>query len=341
MTKGKITRLALELQYDIPDLDKLERKYHNELKNNTFKKENTILKTRDKVCIKALENASCIYCDSINFVKNGKRHSKKTITQIYRCRNCLRRFSFNVGFVGNQNKPEAIAQTMQLYFTGESIRNIAVFLNMQGIKVSHGAVFHWIKKYIKLMKVFLDQFTPQVSDNWRCDEIYLKIQGKPKYLFVLMDDETRFILAYYIADTKKSQKANRLFQMAKAKAQKKPKIFTTDGLESYRKAFNEEFWSPIEPCEHVRGVYSNGTKWKNNLMERWNGTFRQRSKSFRCVKKMDSVTIHGFILYYNFIRTHSVLKCTPAQKAGIFIEENKWITLIQNATMEQDQKCQS
>ena len=90
----------------------------------------------------------------------------------------------------------------------------------------------------------------------------------------------------------------------------------------------------IDSCEHVRGIYSQGTKWKNNLMERWNGTFRQRSKSFRCIKKMDSVTIDGFILHYNFIRMHSALKATPAQKAGIFIEENKWITLIQNATME-------
>ena len=335
MTNGKIARLALELQYEIPDLDKLEIKEFRAKKKAIFKKENTIFKTRNKIYIKAPENASCIYCSSTDFVKNGKGYRKQKIVQRYHCKNCQRKFSFNVGFSRGNTSPDAIAQALQLYFTGESTRNIAAFLNMQGIKISHGGVFNWIKRYTKLMKVFLDQFTPHVSDSWRCDEIYLKIQGKPKYLFALMDDETRFILAYYVADSKKSQKANRLFQMAIAKAQKKPKIFTTDGLESYRKAFKEEFWSPIEPCEHVRGVYSQGTKWKNNLMERFNGTFRQRAKTFRCVKKMDSVTIHGFILYYNFIRVHSTLKCTPAQKAGIFIEDNKWITLIQNAAMEQ------
>lgn len=336
MTHGKIAKLALELQYDIPDLDKLEIKYY---KKTLFKKEHTIFKTKDKVYIKAPENASCIFCSSTDFKKNGKRYNRQQILQIYWCNNCHKRFTFNIGFSGGRTSPDAIAQTMQLYFTGESIRNIATFLNMQGIKVSSGGVFYWIKKYIKLMKVFVEQFTPHVSDNWRCDEIYLKIQGDPKYLFVLMDDQTRFILAYYIADTKKTHDASRLLRIAATRAQKKPKVFTTDGLESYRKAFKEEFGSPINSCEHVRGVYSNGTKWKNNLMERWNGTFRQRSKSFRCIKKMDSVTIDGFILHYNFIRMHSALKTTPAQKAGIHIEENKWITLIQNAVMEQ--KCQN
>jgi len=217
LTNGKIARLALELQYDIPDLDKLEIKYHNECKKRIFKKENTIFQTRNKIYIKAPENASCIYCSSTDFVKNGMRYLNQKKIQKYHCKNCQRKFSFNVGFSGNRTSSDAIAQTLQLYFTGESTRNIAAFLNMQGIKISHTGVFNWIKRYIKLMKVFLDQFTPLVSDSWRCDEIYLKIQGKPKYLFALMDDETRFILAYYIADTKKSQKANRLFQMAIAK----------------------------------------------------------------------------------------------------------------------------
>ena len=189
------------------------------------------------------------------------------------------------------------------------------------------------------MKVFLDQFTPQVSDNWRCDEIYVKIAGEPKYLFVMMDDATRFILAYYIADTKKTHNANRLLRVARTKAGKKPKVFTTDGLQSYRKAYEEIFFDYNDPTIHIRATYSHNNKWMNNLMESWNGTFRHRQKTLRGIKTKDSIFFDGFMIYYNFIRIHQKLKTTPGEKAGIFIEGNKWETIIQNAVMEQ--KCQN
>ena len=327
MTRQKLS----ELEFDIPDLEK-----QKQIKKTVFKKEQTIIKIENKIYIKAPENASCIFCDSTDFKKHGVRHNKQHDVQTYWCKTCKRKFSFNVGFAKTKVSPQIISQAMQLYFTGESLRDISRFLKMQGIQISHSGVYNWIKKYIKLMKVFLDQFTPQVSDHWRCDEIYVKIKGNPKYLFVLMDDETRFILAYYIADTKKTSPANRLLHMARMKAQKKPKIFTTDGLLSYKKAFLQEYWSPIEPCKHVRVTYSDGTKWMNNLMERFNGTFRQREKTFRSLKKMDSVIIDGFMIYYNFIRFHTGINDVPSNLAGIYIEDNKWITLIQNAEMERN-----
>jgi len=330
-----------KLELDIPDLEKLEQQHFKKIITQKKIRPETVIKTKDKIFITAPKNnATCPTCNSTYFIKNGTRHNKVRIVQRYVCKSCGVQFDFSViGFKGLRVKTEAIAQTMQLYFTGESIRNIAKFLQMQGIEISSGGVFYWIKKYVKLMKVFLDQFTPKVSDKWRCDEIYLKIQGKPKYLFVLMDDETRFVLAYYIADTKKTHKANKLFQMAITKAQKNPKIFTTDSMPSYKKAFGEVFDSQV--TEHVRANYSNGTKWKNNLMERWNGTFRQRSKSFRAIKNMNSVSVDGFILYYNFIRDHMGINAIPSERAGIYIEDNKWDTLIQNATIEKEVSCQN
>lgn len=332
--KQKLSNLEL----DIPDLDKLNQEHFKKellLKKNQFKKQNTIIKT-NKIYIKASENASCIYCSSVNIYKHGIRKNKNYRLQRYGCKNCHRSFSFNaLGFSRIHVSPETVSQAMEMYFMGISLRGISTFLGKQGIKISHTSVYNWIKKYIKLMKVFLEQFAPKVSDNWRCDEVYIKIKGDPKYLFVLMDDETRFILAYYIADTKKTSPANKLLHMAKMKAGKKPKVFTTDGLLSYKKAFLEEYWSPIESCKHVRVTYADGTKWKNNLMERWNGTFRHREKTFRGLGKKDTPIIDGFILYYNFIRKHTGINAIPSELAGIHIEDNKWITLIQNATVEQ------
>jgi len=57
--------------------------------------------------------------------------------------------------------------------------------------MNHIAIYKWIKKYVTLMKSCLEKITPNVSDEWRTDELYLKVKGDPKYLFALMNDQTR------------------------------------------------------------------------------------------------------------------------------------------------------
>ena len=68
-------------------------------------------------------------------------------------------------------------------------------------------------------------------------------------------------------------------------------------------------------------------------MERMNGEVRDREKTMRGVKKMDSVVLKGYQLYHNYMREHKgLVGKTPAEVAGIKIEgQNKWITVIQNA----------
>jgi hypothetical protein len=52
------------------------------------------------------------------------------------------------------------------------------------------------------MGKYLGQIKPNVSTAWRTDELFLKTKGNMKYLYALMDDETRFWIAQRVADTK-------------------------------------------------------------------------------------------------------------------------------------------
>ncbi len=54
------------------------------------------------------------------------------------------------------------------------------------------------------MQKYLEYVKPNVSDVWRTDELYLKVKRDNKYLFAVMDDETRFWIAQQIADKKNS-----------------------------------------------------------------------------------------------------------------------------------------
>ena len=280
---------------------------------------------------------TCLYCASQNVVKHGVLHNGQGDIQRYSCKNCGKRFSQNLGFERMRASPESITQAMQLYFTGESLRNVQKFLRLQGVNVSHVAVYKWIRKYVAIMERYLDQITPQLSDTWRADELYVKIRGNMKYLFAMMDDQTRFWIAQEVADSKEKHDARSLFHRSAEVAGKNPKLLITDGLQSYRDASVREYQTNHghSGTVHIREIGLTNVR-HNNKMERMNGEVRDREKVMRGVKKDNSPIFTGYQIYHNYIRPHSALGGrTPADACGIAIEgENKWLTLIQNASHE-------
>jgi hypothetical protein len=69
-------------------------------------------------------------------------------------------------------------------------------------------------------------------------------------------------------------------------------------------------------------------------MEAFNGTVRSREKVMRSLKREDSPILDGYQIYHNYVRPHEALEGkTPADACGIEVQgENKWLTLIQNAS---------
>ncbi len=77
----------------------------------------------------------------------------------------------------------------------------------------------------------------------------------------------------------------------------------------------------------------------NNMMERLNGEIRDREKVFRGLKKKDTPLIQGLKLWYNFSKEHGGLggDVTPSEAALIKVDgDNKWKTIIQNASLNRD-----
>ncbi len=291
-------------------------------------------KVRENVVIEPIEVNTCLYCQSTAMKKDGIRHNKYGDIQIFNCKSCGKYFTVNLGFERMKHNPHGVTTAMQLYFSGESLRNVARSLRLMGMQVSHQTVWNWIQKYVGLMENYLDQITPKVSDTWRADELYMKFHGDMKYVFAMMDDETRFWIAKEIADTKETHDARYLFQMAKQTAGKKPQILITDGLRSYHDAWLKEFRTnkQIDSTVHIRKITLAGTH-NNNKMERMNGEIRDREKVTRNLKTVDSPILTGYQIFHNYVRPHMGLNGkTPAEVAGIEVKgQDKWITLIQNA----------
>jgi putative transposase len=296
------------------------------------------LKMREQVkkniVIEEVAVSNCVFCHSSSIIKDGVRKNKSGTIQIFYCRDCRHYFTFNIGFEKMKHNPQAITSAMQLYFSGESLRNTQKSLRLLGVEVSHKTIFMWIKKYVKLMQDYIEKIVPNVSDTWRADELYIKIKGDMKYLFALMDDETRFWIAQEVAESKYKHDARTLFQLGVKATGKKPMTVITDGLPAYHDAFNKEFWTMKKPrVEHINAIKLSGNM-NNNKMERFNGEVRDREKVMRGLKKMDTPILKGYQLFHNYIREHEGLDGkTPAEACGIMVQgKNKWMTLIQNAS---------
>jgi transposase-like protein len=191
------------------------------------------------------------------------------------------------------------------------------------------------------MQTYLDKLKPQVGNAWRTDELYVKIRGNIKYLYALMDDETRFWIAQQIADTELTADIKPLFKKAKEVAGKRPNVLISDGAPNYNQAFKDEFFTRrLSRSRHVRHIRLQGDH-NNNKMESMNGEVRDREKVMRGLKKVDTSTLTGYQIYHNFVRPYEGIgNMTPAEKCGIKIDrENKWATIIENASKSSSQKC--
>jgi len=296
------------------------------------------LKLREEVeketIIQQIIISECVYCHSQNLKKNGVRHNKSGDIQRFYCYNCGKTFTVNIGFERMKHNPQAITTAMQLYFSGESLRNTQKSLRLLGVEVSYQTVYNWIKKYVGLMEKYIEKLKQKVSDTWRADELWMKFKGEMKYVFAIMDDETRYWIAQEVAESKHKHDARRIFQMSKKVTGKKPMTMITDGLPAYNDAYKKEFRTLRKPrTEHIRHIKLKGDM-NNNKMERLNGEIRQREKTMRGLKRKDTPILKGYQIYHNYIREHEGLNGkTPSEACGITIEgKNKWKTLIQNAS---------
>jgi transposase-like protein len=187
------------------------------------------------------------------------------------------------------------------------------------------------------MQKYLDKITPQVSDTWSTDELFLKIKGNMKYLYAMMDEQTRYWIAQEVADTKYTADVRPLFQLAKQVAGKTPKTLISDGAANFREAYRKEFRIAKSEgrTEHIRHIRLKGDH-NNNRMERMNGEIRDREKVMRGLEKKDTPILKGEQIYHNYIKPHEGLDGkTPAEAAGIKVKgKNKWITIIQNASQK-------
>jgi len=230
-----------------------------------------------------------------------------------------------------------ITAALDLYFKGLSLRSIADHLNqIHGLHISHLTVYRWIKKYIRLIMRFARRLKPKLSETWHADEMRIRVNGKLRNLWNLMDHKTRYLIVVRITRRKGTREAERLLANGLRKITLKHLEIISDGLNSYRGAVEDT--RKKNPHCRIRHHSDTGlSKQKsNNRLERLNGTTRERLKTMRGLDndKSSKKFAEGYAAYYNLIRPHSALRGkTPSQAAKTWQPKgtNRWLSLIKDS----------
>jgi len=169
----------------------------------------------------------------------------------------------------------------------------------------------------------------------------MKIQagGKWKWLWNIMDEETKFLITTQVSTKAKISDSKKFFSEAREQAGKQPTFLITDGRHPLTDSIHEE----LPEAQHIRLTSIRDKRVHNNNIERLNGTIRDRIKPMR---GFDNEATAGLMTsayrnYYNFIKPHSALNgLTPAFKAGVGValEGNKWMALLKKSLQPQRTK---
>ncbi|MGD0535037.1 MAG: DDE-type integrase/transposase/recombinase [Methanoregula sp.] len=281
----------------------------------------------------------CPECKSVNVIKWGIRKTTYGENQRFRCHNCGHRFVVDKGFCRMKNSPKTITLTLDLYFKGVSQRKIVDHLKQfEDVEITQPTILSWIKKYLKLLAKYSEKYKADVGNIWHCDEttVFIKKEGEKKYyewIWNLMDAKTRYLLACQVSETRYVKDARKPLSKAKEITTSRPDAIVTDGLPAYSEAIKAEYYGLGRiQNPHVR-LKDFETKPNNNILERLNGTFRERTKVMRSLDSAMGAEefATGMQTYYNYIRPHQGIGgMVPAQLVNIPINlsGNRWETMI-------------
>jgi len=265
---------------------------------------------------------TCKYCHSTNTIKFG---TYKGIQRYY-CKDCKRKFTALDTLLKMQTPVNQVSAALRMYYSGMSLDGIQGQLQQEfGNNVAESTIYYWIVKFTKQAIEKSKDFKPKVGDVWIADETGIDVHGSKRDLWFwdIIDSKSRYLLASHISNTRTTEDARMLIQKAVQCAGKYPRVIITDKLHAYIDAVSDN-------TQHIRSKPFT-TINSTNKIERFHGTFKDRTKVVRAYKNLKAANLitQGWLIHYNFFKEHAALgNIPPAQKMGITIPFKDWNDIV-------------
>ena len=273
-----------------------------------------------------IEMPQCKFCQSYAVVRNGRRRG----TQYWLCKDCGRGFVDNKALPKMKYPMDIIADAVYDYYAGTSLNKISKGIEDKAqVKPSTSSVYGWIQKLTNAGLEEAKKYQPQVGDKWVMDETVIRLSGKKYWYIIAIDADTRFILGTKVSHNRNKKDIQSVLEKATATTKKIPSVVFSDGWKGYEDAIELAYGSE---SRHIVSSPFESKDLSTNLIERWNGTLKDRLKPMRGMDRNENVqlVLDGFTFYYNFLRPHQSLGMTPAEAAKIKFPYKSWQDIIKS-----------
>lgn len=267
---------------------------------------------------------TCKYCGAGGVVRFGTYKG----VQRYWCKVCQRKFKADDTLFHMKTSANQVSSALNMYYEGMSIKAIRRNLQQEhGNMPSTATIYEWILKYTQYATDSIEGYQPEkIGDTWIADETVLEIDGQNVWLWDIIDDKTRYLLATRLSTSRTTRDAQMLYDKAVKTAGKEPQTVITDKLASYLDVRYGK------GTEHIQGrpfaLEDNTQK-----IERFHGTLKQRTKVMRGLKNVETAIdfVNGWLVHYNYLRPHDSLDDkTPAEVAGIDFPYKNWADITRH-----------
>ncbi len=264
----------------------------------------------------------CKHCGGEGAVKYGTYKG----VQRYYCKACKKKFKADDTTFHMKTDTNQVSSAINMYYEGMPIKAIRRHLLQEHQHApSTATIYEWIQKYTQYATDSAKGYRPQVGDVWIADETVLKIDGQDLWLWDIIDDKTRFLLATRLSRSRTARDAQSLIDRAVKMAGKNPQAVITDKLASYLDVrYGKD-------TEHRQGGIARGGEDNTQKIERFHGTLKQRTKVMRGLKNFETALdfTEGWLVHYNYLRPHESLQDkTPAEVAGVEYPYQNWADII-------------
>src|SRR5882762_1470242 len=187
---------------------------------------------------------------------------------------------------------EIISHCVWLYFRFTlSFRDVEELMSSRGVSLTYETVREWCLKFGQTYANGFRRKTARPSDRWHLDEVFLKINGRPHYLWRAVDRDGD-VLDILVQCRRDKKAAKKFFRKLLKGLCYVPRAIITDKLKSYSAAKAEVMPSVV----HIQ------QKYENNRAENSHQPTRLREKVMRRFKSAGHA--QRFLSAFGLISSH-------------------------------------
>jgi putative transposase len=174
-------------------------------------------------------------------------------------------------YKGHRYPVEIINHCIWLYVRFPlSFREVEELMLARGVAVSYETIRRWCAKFGQAYANQLRRRRPRPGDKWHLDEVFIRINGRLRYLWRAVDQHGN-VLDVLVQSRRNAVSAKRFFRKLLKGLRYVPRVLVTDKLGSYQVAHRELMSS----VEHRRSRYL------NNRAENSHQPTRQRERAMK------------------------------------------------------------